>query len=454
MMMMLKIQVMYYLANKSSTSIEYYIFVKIDIRMGDNTIYSFGGRLNRQNRAANPINRNDRQFTCGFSTCSLGTPSQIPPIDRSDLFNLDFTVFNTVTLRENLDIVSSNIKNIYDAYITWLRDREAEFELKVNLGDVKINNLLFTKINTLISKITQGKRILADWYSNFQNLVIDLSDLLTEYNEATAKVESLYITSTGVSGLPVPVTTVAKQNLSKSKSIQRQITKILALDSKIRSAIQTMTFKIRELYGGILRSGNKTININDLGRSIDELSAGESPLARIQTQLSEIINSTPMNFTLRTARPPAMETIQNDDLLASLNRNVLNENYIINKLNELENAYIYTENTKPALDAAFAQIQTHPGEFHRFNEMIAKIDAIKNNVPHVVIENLRAKANNPEDIYVTIDRILNVRRNLHPGDVIYAASLEEIYNNAIATARRLVGIEEEGMQGVEEIIQP
>lgn len=405
------------------------------------TTYSFGGkRLDSGKRP--PIQENDRAFSCGFGTCEIGEPSKsYNNLDQRDLYNLDFTLFNIDSLRDNLNTVSAQVKLVYEDIIEWFRSLEAEFEMKVRSGEIDMNITLFNKLNLVIPKFALAKKVMDSWYSDYMNMVSILSDLLSEYSMAALKIEAMNTQNTSVGGIKESVITLAKQNLSKSKAIQRTISKILNLDGKIRAAIQDLTFKLSEIESGILRYGaandKKIFNLNDMANTIKSLSEGDSPLVRIQTQLSSIINNKPINFSLTTRPPkllPPVKYTPNDI-------STMTPEIAIEKLKTLRSTTLYTSVTRPNIDAVIDYIETKFKNDINVAVLARYINEIKTlNVPNVFLDSLRGKAVDKTDIFITIDTIERTMRQLSGPDIIYKEPLESILKTAQETAKNSVGI--------------
>jgi len=418
-----------------------------------NTIYKMGEKLNSggynnnninniiPNNSDNliniPITSNDRKFACGYLTCDMtsmpttattyGNTFGLQNANRNVL-NLDFSLLNIDLLRDNLNVINDEVKNVILSIKKWLYDMEADFELKVALGDVDLDSKLFNRVNMIIPKIDQSKKSLDAWYSEFLDLNVDLSESFSDYSNVAARIESTYATGSFVGGgLPENVVTVAKQNASKSKAIQRQTTRLLSIDVKIRNQMQKITFKINELSTGILRYGaRKELNLNTLSEAFDSLGQKDTPLMRVQKNLSQLINSTQVQYNLNTMPATLIPSIKNP-YTVKLEDPRKNDEYILSRLKGLLNTTLYTSATATNIDA----INTFIDDTYKTSQKYAEMKKIYNdivtlNVPHVLIESLAQQATDPTDIYLLAFRVRKIIAALMPQDIIYQERLNEI----------------------------
>lgn len=405
-------------------------------------VYSFGGERQRDGRPT-PINQNDRQFRCGFGTCEVAAPTVQPIINQQDLFNLDFVLFDIDQLRANLTHVSAEVTTAYNNILQWFNDLEQSVALKVQTGDIDMNITLFNELSLIIPKFTLGKKAVNSWYNDYTDMVTELSDLFSEYSNFSAKIQSLSTQNTLIGGIKENVITLAKQNLSKSKAIQRTITKILAVDAKIRSTLQLITFKLSELTSGILRYGarseRKILNLREMANVISSVGKSDSPLANIQAQLSKVINATPLNFTLRT-RPPELLPDVDYNPNNIFTTNAMTSDEVLEKLNAFKETTLYTASSKNAVETLRTYVDNQfKNDEIQHGIMISIIDRIKTeNVPNLFLATLRAKANKVDNIYLTIDIIRRTLEKLTDQDEIYRAGLNDILETAITTARNSV----------------
>lgn len=378
-----------------------------------------------------PITSNDREFVCGFGKCAIDYNATVTASNPQDLINLDFTILNIETLRTNLERITDEVQNVYKSIGDWLTKMERDFEFKVNFGEVEMNMALFNRINLVIPKIDNARKALDDWFSEFQNLTFDLTMAMNDYSTIVVRLETLYTQTTRVSGLPESVVSMAKHNVSYSKDIQRQITRIVRADVRIRNNIQIVTNKVQELSSGILRyNGSKQLNLNTLSKIFDGLGQKDSPLARVQLKLSNIINSTPLNFNLVTPEAkliPSIENIYKEKSKANSN----DDKYILKQLGAMQNYTIYTSASDENLKYIRQYIDENLRNSSNYDEMDKILtDFPLNNIPNVLFPKLAQDATNPELTYTVIDRVKKMLENLSADDEIYRPRLKEIYKTA------------------------
>lgn len=392
-----------------------------------------------------PITTNDRQFTCDTNHCSLfANVNSSTVFDREDgLFRLNFTIFNTNTIQTESDLLMVNAKRAIDAYLNWLDGLERKIEVQINMNVIKLTEALFNQINLLVSKAKNGRKNIRTWYSNFLNDMSDLTDYILQYSEAVAKIESINIQTKTQTSLPLNVVTIAKQNITKSRSIERQITKILSIETKIRNLIQQVSFRMKELESGIFKipKGNEftTFNINELAEALKELNIRDSPLQRIQTQLSEMINTTPVSYAINTAPITNLNNALIEPLIDRLNQTEFDGDYFLKQLQKLQNNVLYTENTRNQLEQVFEYIDKYGKNSPNYDALQSLIENIKeNNAPHIMILDLNSRASQSENIYLVIQKINNILDNLNPKDIMYRDRLKEIHQEATKTAKNLI----------------
>ncbi|ATY70198.1 OrNV gp124-like protein [Tomelloso virus] len=396
-------------------------------------VYTFGG-ARQDNGKVRPIDSNDRKFKCGFGVCELAPPTA-SPVAQEDLFNMDFQLFDIADLRANLSTVSAEVTDAYRNILKWFDQLEQNFALKIQMGDIPMNITLFNKLNIIIPKFAAARKVMDAWYTDYTYMVTDLSDLFSLYSEAAAKLQAnRQATTTG--GISENVITLAKQNLTRMRSIQKLISRIITLDAQIRSSLQNLTFKLNELTTGILRyDGNKILNLIELSNAIASLGEGDSPLVQIQTQLSNVINSTPLNFSIRTQPPEKLPNVNYDPNTIYSSKNLTAE-AVLEKLQVFKDITMYTTSTKPMVDSLQSYIENNFKNDVQYPAMKTLIERIKvENIPNVFLDTLQMNAANPDGIYLTIDTVGNVLSRLPPADAIYSDRLKNILDMALSTAK-------------------
>lgn len=396
----------------------------------------------------NTITSNDRRYTCTSNNCSLLQPDY----GVKDLFSINFVVLNTQVLIEQLSMLKENARQAVNGYMTWLDNLEAEVELKRNLNEIKPTMTLFNRLDVLIPKVLRGRKNLNAWHTNFLNVSSQLQDYIRQYTNVSSQITELAQQAQLQTSLPVNMVRVAKRNLSKSKSIERQTTKVLSLETQIRNTSRTLLFSLNDLAAGIINlPGASPFNVNTLAAAFAELNTDNTPLQRIQNNLADIINSTPINYSLNT-RP--IEQLNDpttiSGLLARLNNESFDGDKIMKALAHFKDSYLYTDHTREALDAIFKYITINGSNSPQYAAMVALIEDTKKNLPSTVIEELRTRSTSNENIYVTIKRITDILDNLDPSDVVYRDALVKIHGEAVQRAKTLITSE----LNIENIIPP
>lgn len=400
------------------------------------TIYSFGGERSADGKA-HPITSNDRKFNCEFGSCDVA-PTTLTPVIQKDLFNLDFELLNVDVLRNNLSTASTEISNAHRSILQWFTDLESSFAIRVQTGEIPLDASLFQSLNVLVPKFQSAKRALDIWYTNFIEMSTDLSDLLSDYDGISAKLKALSTQNT-TSSIQESVTTLAKKNMSKSKSIDKAISKILLFDASIRNQIHSLKLQMDQLTSGILRYGdNQILNLNDMATLLESYSRGGSPLSMILNQFARVINTTPLNFTLKTRPPELLPTVDfNSNKI--LKGEIIPAEEVLEKLNAFKDTTMYTQESASIVDNLKSYIDNQYKTNPLYSNMITIIESIKSeNNPLKFLTTLRSKAVDSGNIYINIDTIQKTIRKL-PADLsIYRENLNEILQQAVDTATNLV----------------
>lgn len=377
---------------------------------------------------------NDRAFSCGFGVCR--TTQRTEPVSQANLINLDFEFFDIAQMRDSIAAVSETVNTSYRDILQWLNDLEIAFEIKVRAGDIDKSRDLFQKLNIIIPKFAMGRKIISSWYNDYIDRITTLSDLYSDYNAASAKIQTLGI-DTSIGGIPENSIKIATKNLARSKAIQSAMTKLLSLDGKIRSSIQSLRFKVDELSSGMLRYGppnKKTVfNLIEMSAAIKSLGEGDTPLVRIQNELSATINSSLIDYKYNTpaaqafppgiGRPPLDPDTPVVDILA--------------KVMIIQRVYMYTTTTAKMVTAIRKYVQARfVNDAIGDNILAIIVDIERNNTPNEFLARLNASARNPNNIYATIDDIQMALSVLSPQDEILRAPIQE----ALATARATAGV--------------
>lgn len=382
------------------------------------------------------ITGNDRRFTCGYGECGNAADFRANGALPNNMYNFDFTLFNVQALRDNLDASFQSLKIARDELINWIELSENDVAFKVNAGVIPRDASLFNKLTNVVPRINKFKRLINAWFVSTQDLVYELSATLTNYDNISIKLQMLGVNPTVTyNTLTDNVVAIARKNLSRSKSIQQQTNKLIVVDAKIRDLLVKLQNKNNEFSSGMLKYSeeNTVLDLKEVVNVINSLGGKDSPLVALQKSLSETLNAQPIRFRIDT---PDVNLLTPVPGIPDLGRNLPGPDEIIRILQSVKNSFLYTKSTKIQLEPIEGYIR-ELRDTPRYDEFVIILqDIIENNTPNRLFQELRRQASEPEGIYLLLDRINSLRRNLQPEDAIYRPALDEIYTIAASTAER------------------
>lgn len=359
------------------------------------------------------------------------------------LIHLDFTILNAPLLLADLDSVMGVVKELYESYLQWLHKLEYEFLIRVETGEIAMDVRLFNRIAGVIPRMKRANKLLRTWYANFLNSCNNLSDMLLQYQKVCIQLKSLDSTThEGGTGIMKPnIIALAKANLSRSKAIQRARTRIMSLDTKIRAAMQEISFLIRDLKAGILRlnqdNDRVVFNLNEVTEALAELSQTNSPLVQIYEKLATVINKTPIDSVLHSDELKRLNANEMPhQFLAEMSSNSITAQDLIKRLDDLLLRKMYTTTTAESIEKIEDFIQKTFQKSANYQKLMRGITKLRENVPRKVITDLRTRATDTQDILTTIQRIDSLLDNLDVNDEIYRNQLLEAKKTATQTAKR------------------
>lgn len=287
------------------------------------------------------ITRNDRVFTCDSNVNNVGgggggtgnvgiafggvggagimggvgddaTVSQL-----NDAFSgTSLRILNTNIVRNNLSDVSAAIRNVYTTIVERIDAKEREIESSVANGTIAKDFELFNRLVVTVPKIKQARKSLSAWHSNTQDDLRDVSDTIRKYDAIAGRLKSALMmnVTSGAGGLMGNPLASARQQLSKSRAMQRAISQIVVSDGRIRSQMQDIQLNLNEISSGVLRSSAKdaSVDVMAIMALVNDLYKNDEPLSRVLLELAQIINSTPVQYTLDTQ---TMRLIEADQIL-------------------------------------------------------------------------------------------------------------------------------------------
>lgn len=446
-----------------------------------------------------PITTNDRTFACDNngsidvdSIFKCDTGNNVGQVFNSRTVDQIFAdssinILDTTVIRNNLTAVSQSIYTVYTDMIARIEALEGDVERRIIAGEIPKDNNLFVKVTRIQPKLRAAKNDMLTWKSNTLNDLRELGNILRQYDQIVSKIKmAMFNTTSGASSALndfYASSYIAKQNLSKSKSISAAIRRLINLDTRLRYDIHSVQLNLNELSSGILRSSNSQ-HITDMNEIIDLLNTlhgDRSPLARIELDMSNLVNNTPIRFRLDTANmqliePPtqipilvneptvfsqnpiipiripsqqqqqqqdtAMETndpdfritpaISTEEAMAFVEKYLDTHEIaesgdvaMLNKLMDFEQTTINTQIVLNALEKFTMYTNQNFTNSPLYEQIIAKIEDIKrNNDPEQVIMRLRQEAANPANVYAVRYRVnalqLFVNREINgkPGNEI------------------------------------
>lgn len=275
------------------------------IRSNDRTFSCNGGDCTNNN--SNGMNNNGNNFNGNFPNNNNNNNNNLPRDNvnyGNNLLNLNLQIYNVQGLLQYADELDSIAIASCREYNDILLIKESSIEYRVDFNDIPADQNTFNRINAVLPKLRQGRKVIDEWLRDFQYKTEDLRENLREYEETLVTIQNIYDNLTFAAN-NVNVVQLAKQNVSKSKVIQKRINTLASLNVEINRQLQDINFKLRDLYNGTLRvkkdRTDKRVNIVDLLNSLNVITNEDvTPLNRVQNYIANIINSKPNNFVLKT----------------------------------------------------------------------------------------------------------------------------------------------------------
>lgn len=386
------------------------------------------------------VTYNDRIFTCTLQSCGESNP--MSRLQGAITINAQF--LDVDQIRQNIYDISAQVGQAVGDFKSWLNTRESEFETKFLLREINSNLTLFNRLNIAIARLRQHNNTLNQWYTNFQNLVSLAIDYLSTYSEAIALIKSFTLNPT-IGGLQPSPVVLAKQHLSKSKSIQRQMNVALMAEARLKTVMIQLQTQVESFYRGTIKVNDRVLDLKEIGKLIGDLMGSESPLERVQSSLSNVINSSQTTFDIKssdvsTVKPPSDSFLQR--LSKTVDRTTRNDvtGDILKKLRTLNNTILYTDNTKPMIESFLELAEKEVFETDpRYAEVRTLIASIRGNDPATVIRKYRASVRDTDRIYLQLTRLRVIIQNLDPNDQIYRDILQSIYDEMYREAKLQLG---------------
>lgn len=386
------------------------------------------------------ITNNDRQFECPLaSSSSSSTP-------LSSALSLDAKVLDVDEVRASLDSIASSLANSVGEYKSWLESREAEFELRYLANDFSRDIALFNRLNGVVSRVRQARKRLNGWYSHMQELLANAIDQLGTYSESVAVVQGFSqpdITTINAGIAFASPLAQAKRNVSKIRSMQKHLNTLSITESRLKTSLINLRTQMESFSRGVIRNDGKLLDLVEVGKLVNELMGGDTPLLRVQHQLANTINLTKTNVNVSTAPfnlPSSPQ--QMTSFLENLERGNANEaNVILERLRTMSDITLYTDNTRENIEsiAKLAQTRINDQDVERRRELDSLLAKIRNNTPNRVLNRYSQQARREDGVFLRVQNLNLIIANLHPADRdLYETAFREIYRETYAEAQRSI----------------
>lgn len=384
------------------------------------------------------VTSNDNTFNCRLASCSdtLNYGITIGGCSTASSFlRLNAQYMNMEELRAAILESSRQLGDRVDEYKSWIETKEAMFESSYMFNDINANVELFNKVNNVIGRLRQGLKILNGWYGNMQSLEARVLDDAESYDKVRAVINTLELlshTQMYATGLPVNTVDVAKSNLTRSKSINRQLSRILAAEVRLRGSLTEYESEIGSFNRNVIRYNGKILDLKELGKLVDSLSDNETPLNRVQKSLATLINNNTVDYNYKATTPSTrgME-VKRKTLTANIEGGPTRDK-ILKNLNELERTKIYTAASSKRIEEFFNYVHKMIAS-NADAEIEQLINKIRRNTFDVVKNDLSIGMENSDLGFQTIVRINDLIENLDSADrLTYEAPLKELLQKAQA----------------------
>lgn len=368
-----------------------------------------------------PITSNDQSFNCG-GACSNGINENI------GLVNLNAKFLNIEEIRDNLTQLISSVSEAVTDVFRWVDFLESDFAIRYTANEITNDISLFNQINVAIVKIKRLKGMLDSWLNEFHRTILDTSELLNDYGIAMSILRSDALSST----LNIGQTAVAlaKNNLSKSRSINKQIKKILKIDNTIKTNLIKIRSMIESFYTGSIKVGDKILNFKEFERIIKGLTNTDTPLKQIQARLATDINSQNKTFQIDSVQPAPINVPANNEIYG-ITIEEENVDRTIEQLRKIQSFTLYTDNTKAQIDRIAEQASVIYKSNPRFPIIQRIFDEIRSQTPAKVIDYYRMNVRNDQGRFLRLENLKRLMDNLHASDIIYRPILKSIYDEML-----------------------
>lgn len=387
------------------------------------------------------VTSNDRNFTCTARSCA---DNALQIQDTVGLIDLNASFLDVDAIRANLSGILGSVSEAVRDIFEWVERLESEFSLRYAANEITNDVSLFNRINVAIIKLKRSRGMLDTWLHNMHELVLETNDLVNNYGIAVATLRA------GSSALSVDfiqsAAELAKRNISKSRSVQKQMRQLLKLDNSIKTNIIKIRSQVESFSSGFVKVDNKLLNLKEFERVVTSLSGTDSPLKVIQIRLAQEINSQRQTFTLESKQPDEVNVPLSDCLngmCSSPSREDLDK--LIARLRSVRDSVLYTDNTKPQIDQiSEIALKLVGDDSEQRDQVNTLLDEIKRRTPARTIEYYRMRVRETNGQFLRLNNLKRIIDNLNPGDVSYAPILQDIYDEMSKEVARSISGDDGG----------
>lgn len=381
------------------------------------------------------ISNNDREFECTMKSCGVADPTS----ELLGSISINAKFLDIDNLRDELYEILKTVNDSIDKLKSWLKDKEQKFEMQYTVREVNANITLFNKLSDATGKLRQYQLNIDKWYSNFQDLISLCMDYMGKYAESMATIKSFDTKTVITGGLTESLITLAKENIKKSKTIQKQISSAILSEAKIKTMLSTIQRQVDSFSRGYIIVDDESFNLKYLGTIIDNLTDSESPLYRVQENLAQLINSSKIQFKLESVDPNEHDTPATTFISEITNNKPITEKDILNYLEKISTSVLYTNNTKSDIEKFIDIVYKYiPLDNENRPAVDASIEQIRSNVPDKLVEQYQESIRTKENIYLRLSELNSFIHNIVEGDKIYIPIFQKMYNEILKESLKLL----------------
>lgn len=386
---------------------------------------------------------NDRLFACSINACGgITTPLGGSPASNNflgGLTTLDLNFIDVDGLRTNIAATMADVEQQYANILKYVDYMELQTELSYQAKTIDSDLTLFNKIAVAISEIKKLKKTLKLWIHDFRDNIASVLEKLNSYHSTETVIKSIKLQTTLVSGLPQSKVSLAKQTLSRNKALGRNVTRLSTLTVQITGLFSELQQNLNGFYNGRISIDGDTVSLQDFNEIFGELTNNQSPLLRVQKDLSALILKNPTSVTLaETNVPPLTPGGGNQPgILTNLLSDDKPLKSILTNLQEATDHMLYASK-RDEWDNIFENVLARAQTTLLLGRIQAEIDKFKyENTPARLITTLQTEERstaNDNSLYLLRERLIRIIANISGGDEIYRQAFEQILAKVQANA--------------------